>query len=96
MSASWFDPLPDVTLGVASVATRKGRLAEALDRLPAPIYTTDGEGWAIFFNRACLDFVGHAANATTDRRCLSWQLYTGAGEMADEYEEKARVLTWLN
>ena len=29
-----------------------------LDELPAPIYTTDGEGAVTYWNRACIDFAG--------------------------------------
>jgi PAS domain S-box-containing protein len=51
-----------------------------LDELPVPIYTTDGDGAVTYWNRACIDFAGREPELGHDRWCVTWQLYTMAGE----------------
>lgn len=51
-----------------------------LDALPAPIYTTDAEGAVTYWNRACVDFAGREPQLGQDRWCVTWQLYTTAGD----------------
>ena len=51
-----------------------------LDELPVPIYTTDAEGAVTYWNRACVDFAGRVPELGQDRWCVTWQLFTTAGE----------------
>ena len=51
-----------------------------LDELPAPIYTTDGEGAVTYWNRACIDFAGRVPELGQDRWCVTWRIYTTEGE----------------
>ncbi|HEY1753058.1 MAG TPA: PAS domain S-box protein [Caulobacteraceae bacterium] len=55
-------------------------LRAALDELPAAIYVTDGEGLITYFNPACIDFTGRRPEVGQDRWCVTWRLYTNAGE----------------
>lgn len=55
-------------------------LRDALDELPAAIYVTDGDGLITYFNPACLDFTGRRPEVGEDRWCVTWRLYTNAGE----------------
>jgi PAS domain S-box-containing protein len=55
-------------------------LREALDELPAAIYVTDPDGLITYFNPACLDFTGRRPEVGEDRWCVTWRLYTNAGE----------------
>lgn len=65
-------------LGAASVGERS--LREALDQLPAAIYVTDEDGIITYFNPACIDFTGRRPEVGRDRWCVTWRLYTNAGE----------------
>jgi PAS domain-containing protein len=51
-----------------------------LDELPVPVYTTDPKGAVTYWNRACIDFAGRVPQLGSDRWCVTWQLYTTAGE----------------
>ena len=51
-----------------------------LDDLEAPIYTTDPTGAVTYWNRACVDFAGREPELGRDRWCVTWKLYTTAGE----------------
>ena len=51
-----------------------------LDGLPTPVYTTDSEGRVTYWNRACVDFAGREPVLGQDRWCITWQLYTTAGD----------------
>ena len=55
-------------------------LREALDELPAAIYVTDADGVVTYFNPACIDFTGRRPEVGQDRWCVTWRLYTNAGE----------------
>src|SRR5689334_537795 len=55
-------------------------LREALDQLPAAIYVTDADGVVTYFNPACIDFTGRRPEVGQDRWCVTWRLYTNAGE----------------
>jgi PAS domain S-box-containing protein len=55
-------------------------LHEALDELPAAMYVTDADGLITYFNPACLDFTGRRPEVGEDRWCVTWRLYTNAGE----------------
>lgn len=56
-------------------------LRDALDDLPAPIYVTDADGVITYFNPACIDFTGRRPEVGADRWCVTWRLYTNAGEV---------------
>jgi PAS domain S-box-containing protein len=51
-----------------------------LDELPVPVYTTDADGTVIHWNQACVDLVGREPQAGADRWCVTWKLYSMAGE----------------
>ena len=51
-----------------------------LDALTLPAYTTDADGFVTYWNRACVEFAGREPRAGSDRWCVTWQLYTMAGE----------------
>lgn len=70
--------------------------AAVLDDLPAPIYITDTEGNVTYWNRGCVDLAGREPELGRDRWCVTWQLFTTAGEpmpheecpMADAIRER--------
>jgi len=68
---------PEEMVGLAVAAARRGadELQAVLATLPAPIYTTDGEGWITFYNDACIDFAGRTPTLGEDRWCVTWKLY---------------------
>jgi PAS domain-containing protein len=68
---------PEEMVGLALAAARNGEseLRAVLATLPAPIYTTDGEGWITFYNHACIDFAGRTPTVGGDRWCVTWKLY---------------------
>jgi PAS domain-containing protein len=72
---------PEEMVGVALDAARRGarELHAVLAALPAPIYTTDSEGWITFYNRACIDFAGRTPAVGEDRWCVTWKLYAEDG-----------------
>jgi PAS domain S-box-containing protein len=72
---------PEELLSTALSAFEAGSgYAAVLDRLPVPIYTTDAEGCVTYWNQACVDFAGREPQLGQDRWCVTWQLYTMAGE----------------
>ena len=70
-----------------------------LDELPAPIYVTDSHGSVTYWNRPCVEFAGREPRLGKDRWCVTWQLFTTAGEalahedcpMAQAIRQKAIV-----
>lgn len=54
--------------------------AVTLDRLDAPAYLTDKDGNVTYWNRACVAFAGREPQLGQDRWCVTWKLYTMAGE----------------
>ncbi len=76
-------PLPETSgyLDAAVAAVAAGGDFEArLDELPVPIYVTDAEGVVTHWNRACIEFAGREPRPGQDRWCVTWQLYTTAGD----------------
>jgi len=65
---------------VAAASTGTSALQRALDQLPAAIYVTDQDGLITYFNPACIDFTGRRPEVGRDRWCVTWRLYTNAGE----------------
>ena len=77
------EPPPNVEiLHIAVEAFRKREITyrEILEDLPAAIYTTDGEGRITYFNQACVDLSGRRPALGHDRWCVSWKLFTVAGD----------------
>ena len=70
-----------------------------LDQLPVPIYTTDADGAVTYWNRACVDFAGREPSLGEDKWCVTWKLYTTAGDplphdqcpMAQAIREKREI-----
>ncbi|MCA6122041.1 PAS domain-containing protein [Bradyrhizobium sp. WSM 1704] len=61
-------------------------LRKALDELPAAIYVTDADGVITYFNPACIDFTGRRPQVGADRWCVTWRLYTNAGDFLPHAE----------
>jgi PAS domain-containing protein len=72
---------PDEMIDFAVNVLRKRdmQLLSALDKLPAPIYVTDADGFITYFNPACIGFTGRTPTVGKDRWCVTWKLYTDAG-----------------
>jgi PAS domain S-box-containing protein len=51
-----------------------------LDQLPVPIYVTDPGGAVTYWNRACVKFAGREPELGKDRWCVTWKIFTMAGE----------------
>jgi PAS domain-containing protein len=51
----------------------------ALERLEAPIYVTDCEGFVTYFNAACIGFTGRTPQVGKDRWCVTWRLTSTDG-----------------
>ncbi len=51
-----------------------------LDGLRVPIYLTDTEGKVTYWNRACAEFAGREPQSGRDRWCVTWKLFTTAGD----------------
>ncbi len=78
MTKSVVDEMLDRALGAVMAGDQA--LREALDALPAAIYVTDAEGVITYFNPACIDFTGRRPEVGRDRWCVTWRLFTNAGE----------------
>ncbi|HEY5710336.1 MAG TPA: PAS domain-containing protein [Allosphingosinicella sp.] len=68
---------PDEIIGLALTAARSGEdeLRAVLADVPAPIYTTDMDGWVTYYNRACVEFAGRTPVIGRDRWCVTWKLF---------------------
>ena len=71
---------PQQLLDRAIAALGKGGELAALDHLPVPIYTTDASGTVTYSNPACVPFAGREPEPGRDRWCVTWKIYTTAGE----------------
>jgi PAS domain S-box-containing protein len=78
MQMTAIDEMLERALGAALSGERA--LRDALDELRAAIYITDADGVVTYFNPACLDFTGRRPEVGADRWCVTWRLYTNAGE----------------
>jgi PAS domain S-box-containing protein len=72
-------PQEMLTAALAAALRGPSDLHATLDRLPAPIYTTDAEGWVTYYNKACIGFAGRTPAVGKDRWCVTWKLYTAEG-----------------
>jgi PAS domain S-box-containing protein len=52
-----------------------------LDAIEVPTYLTDKDGNVTYWNRACAEFAGREPQLGSDRWCVTWKLYTTAGEL---------------
>lgn len=72
---------PELILSTAVNALSTGcEWRSTLDELQAPIYTADTTGAVTYWNRACIEFAGREPELGRDRWCVTWKLYTTAGE----------------
>lgn len=71
------EELLNTAVGALSAA---GDGRSVLDALPVPVYTTDADGAVTYWNRACVGFAGREPQLGHDRWCVTWQLYTTAGD----------------
>jgi PAS domain S-box-containing protein len=72
---------PETLLDTAIEAlTNNAGWRDVLDELPVPIYTTDAEGAVTYWNRACVEFAGREPELGQDRWCVTWKIYTTAGD----------------
>jgi len=72
----------DTFLRAALTAVQQGgyELHEALDTLPVPVYVTDADGVITYYNRACVRFAGRRPQVGRDNWCVTWKLYSEAGQ----------------
>src|SRR5947209_8268046 len=52
-----------------------------LDELPTPVYMTDVDGAATYWNRACAEFAGREPPLGRDRWCVTWKIFTTTGDV---------------
>lgn len=57
-----------------------------LDALPAPIYIVDTEGAVTYWNQACVAIAGREPELGRDRWCVTWKIYTTAGDVMPHEE----------
>jgi PAS domain-containing protein len=72
----------DILLRAAVTAVQQGgyNLHQTLDTLPVPFYVTNADGVITYYNRASAAFAGRTPSIGRDRWCVSWKLYTEAGQ----------------
>jgi PAS domain-containing protein len=70
----------DVLDAAIAASGPDGALCAALDRIPAPIYVTNSEGYVVHFNPWCSVIAGRMPQAGKDRWCVTWKLFTLGGE----------------
>lgn len=71
---------PDRLLDEVLVALDGEDWIATLDRLDVPVYLTDPHGSVTYWNRACVKFAGRVPQLGQDRWCVTWKLYTTAGD----------------
>lgn len=73
---------PESMLRVAAQAVREGGwgLSQVLDKLSAAVYVTNAEGVITHYNQTCISFAGRKPRVGNDSWCVTWKLYTEAGE----------------
>ena len=77
--ATQFNPDECLDTAVAAVSAG-GKFEPVLDQLPVPVYVTNTDGLVTYWNAACADFAGRVPERGQDRWCVTWQLYTTAGD----------------
>jgi PAS domain S-box-containing protein len=87
-------------LETAMAAFASGDVCHSLlDQLPVPIYITDADGKVTYWNQACVDVAGRVPKLGEDKWCVTWQIYTTAGDfmphdqcpMAKAIQEKREI-----
>jgi PAS domain-containing protein len=75
-------PSVDHIIAAAVSAARDGNdsFPTLFDALDLPLYVTDADGTVTYYNRACVDFAGRVPEIGQDRWCVTWKLYTAAGD----------------
>ena len=61
-------------------------LRVVLDALETATYVTDSDGVVVYANEACAAFAGREPAPGVDRWCVTWKLYTNAGEFLPHEE----------
>jgi PAS domain S-box-containing protein len=79
MTPATASPEDMISLALAAARYGESELFTLLETLPAPIYTTDADGWITYFNPACIDFAGRTPTVGEDRWCVTWKIYTQDG-----------------
>jgi PAS domain-containing protein len=65
---------------ITALYLQNDALLHVLDDFPAPIYLTDPEGYVTYSNASCAHFAGRTPVLGQDRWCVTWKLYTDAGD----------------
>ncbi|MGX9981705.1 hypothetical protein [Methylobacterium fujisawaense] len=55
--------------------------AQLLQKISAPLYTTDAEGWLTYYNDAAAELWGRAPTIGEERWCGSWRIYGTDGAL---------------
>ncbi|CAO4135889.1 PAS domain-containing protein [Methylorubrum extorquens] len=55
--------------------------AELLQKISAPLYTTDAEGWLTYYNDAAAELLGYRPELGKTRWCGSWRIFTTEGAL---------------
>ncbi|CAO4194156.1 hypothetical protein [Methylorubrum extorquens] len=55
--------------------------AELLQKISAPLYTTDAEGWLTYYNDAAAELWGRHPALGEERWCGSWRIYDTDGRL---------------
>ena len=69
-----------VAYAAASLALQGCDPSALLDARNVPTYLTDEDGVLVYANDACEEFAGRTPVPGVDRWCVTWKLYTDAGE----------------
>jgi PAS domain S-box-containing protein len=63
----------------AQLRQSERRFRDMVEALPAPVYTTDAQGYITHFNSAAAEFAGRVPDLHNDRWCVSWKLFRTDG-----------------
>ena len=74
------NPEDMILTALAVLETGHDELLAALDEINAPLYVTDAEGVITYYTPACIAFAGRTPEVRSDRWCVTWKLFTRAGE----------------
>jgi PAS domain S-box-containing protein len=69
-----------ILTALSVLETGGDELRVALDQIDAPLYVTDPQGVITYYNQACIAFAGRTPAVRFDRWCVTWKLFTPAGE----------------
>ena len=57
--------------------------AELLQKIAAPVYTTDADGWLTYYNDAAAELWGRRPVIGEERWCGAWRIYDTDGTLLD-------------